>query len=388
MVSRFSLERPKQIVRAGFERALDRLALPTETRPLYPIVKWDLLPELRTILDDPKHQLAVGSVVAAGHMPNGFSDEMLQKVGVTRNADGLVERISRDQIKGLHRLKRQAQEKGRGKDGPFRFIDTMENIQRQENKLYKKLKKKYEREKRMGADKVLFSVCAISAGFDLNYSSALVKLMKEVGPENIVFSIFLPFSIDAVTGYSVQGQGVNPKYWEQKWQELLGLRQDKHFRNSIFIHEPQLLPAPLGKEKEVSPASVSNVNSIHQRGQDVNGNPNTVYSDVNRKLVGQALYAVKWNTKKIYGIFAEAFQTSKALLGGGPEIMAMLLYAGVPPQNLDIVQAGLTEFKKFGRTRALIQYLRKFRPLMKAWDSDPAITAAWGPDYAPLRRRK
>ncbi len=326
--------------------------------PLKPIVEWKLHNTLADLLKNGR--VAIGSVVAAGHMPDSFSDDALQQAGLERNNVG---RVTLDNIQRLHEAKP-------GK--AFRFIDSIEAIETQKAALYRHLEKIYDTAKKKGAEKVLFSVCAISAGFDLNYASALVKLMDDKGPENFVFSIFLPFTKEGVTNYSVAGQGVNPDYWMKQWEDLQ-VKAEGEYKNSIFIHEAKIRPV---KGEQVAPEATPK--NVHERGVRVNNDVNSVYSDVDRMLVYQALLTAKGEVRKIRGIFAEAFQTSNALLGGGPEIMAMLLYAGVPLHNFDIVQDGLTETVKPSRRRILTKYYGEFLGLLDAWENNAQITRDWG----------
>lgn len=97
-------------------------------------------------------------------------------------------------------------------------------------------------------------------------------------------------------------------------------------------------------------------------------------------MVKQALKAVKGDTKKIYGIFAEAFQESTSPIGGGPQIMAELYHHGVPFENMDNITVGLTDVNPVTIKQEFIdngRYMKTYRRIIRASQRNPLYQYLW-----------
>lgn len=249
----------------------------------------------------------------------------------------------------------------------------------QQKALYNELQKVYRDAKSQGVERVLFSVCAISAGFDLDFSKSLIRLMQEEGPENFVFSLFLPFNREAVTRYSVEN-GLSKDYWLQSWQEIQDLAtKDLLYKDSIFIHEPRFIPIDGEECSAISPDE----KQADARGLLVNGATTGVYSDVNIQMVLQALTLAKGDVSQLQGIFGDAGRPdlTKNLLGGAPEVIGMYLYLGVPEGNIIQVPDGLTDWKPFN----FAEIRKVYDPIFAEWEQNQEVQKLWG--FSPPLRR-
>ena len=300
----------KPVVEAlrGAQFALERKFRGPEYLHAYlPVIRWQMDNGLRTVFDQNKGKIAVGAIIGAGHMPVTISPEILQKVGY--HGDG---NLSPAQIEHIKQLRTNHD----GSPKQIRFIDTNENNATQKSAVKEQLRNIYLKAHNDGAKKVLFSVCSVSAGYDVNYIEALGELMQEYGHENFILSIFTPFNMDSVRSYSLT-QGLGQEKWVNRFDAVIN---NEAYKESIFVHEAQLVPYVSGDRKKGAPSHTE----AEERGRLINNDPNSVYWDVNEMMVDQALEAVGGDVSKIYGIFAESFMDSISAVGGGPQIMARL----------------------------------------------------------------
>lgn len=275
--------------------------------PYFPVVRWNMDPKLQRVFSENQGKIAVGSIVGAGHMPVTISPEILEKVGY--KGDGNLTPAQIGQIKTLRT-------NPDGSPKQIRFLDTNGNNAAQKAAVKNQLEAIFLEARKNGAERVLFSVCSISAGFDINYIESLAELMNKYGAGYFILSLFTPFNMDSVRNYSLK-QGLGQEKWIDRFKAVIN---NQSYQNSIFIHEASLVPYFRGDRRKGPPSH----EEAEQRGRIINGDENSVYWDVNEMMVDQAIEAVGGDIVKIYGVFAEAFMDSTSAVGGGPQIMARL----------------------------------------------------------------
>lgn len=178
----------------GLQRVIDKHVLRKEglIHAYIHVVRWAENPRLTDVLKNSR--VAVGSIAAAGHMPDGFRKAEMDAADY--HEDGFLSEYA---INVQLRKARDGRLAAEGKPSPkaIRFVDTNAHNDAQKEAIYTSLVDKYNKAKQ-DADKVLFSVCSISAGFDINYIDSVIRLMKEKNDGGVVLSLFTPFNLDSV----------------------------------------------------------------------------------------------------------------------------------------------------------------------------------------------